>query len=68
MKQTIRNPHTFDMSPYFSGEMYVIGGRDFEREEAMPAMVKEQHPEEKVKIALELDWSFLRKSQGPSVK
>jgi hypothetical protein len=59
MKFQHKNPHTFDMSNYYSGMTYVLGGRDFEQEE------KESDKKEIVKkddktYSTELDWSFLK--------
>ncbi len=59
MNDRIKNPHTFDMSNYFSGLTYVVGGRDFDREEKeIYTDKKSTKPEKKI----ELDWSFLRKT------
>lgn len=58
MSDRFKNPHTFDMSNYFSGHTYVVGGRDFEREENETASDKTVRPE----IKVELDWSFLKKN------
>jgi hypothetical protein len=56
MKELFRNPHTFDMSNYYSGMTYVIGGRDFESEDEKetlsPKSQKDSH-------LTEFDWSFL---------
>jgi hypothetical protein len=65
MSNRIRNPHTFDMSNYFSGITYVLGGRDFDREEnEIVADKKTVMPEKKI----ELDWSFLKKNLRKSTK
>lgn len=59
MNDRIRNPHTFDMSNYFSGLTYMVGGHDFDRDETKKiADEKSARPEKKI----ELDWSFLRKN------
>ena len=59
MKVHHRNPHTFDMSNYYSGITYVVGGRDFEREEK-DAAEKEIDIKSDKKYSTELDWSFLK--------
>ncbi len=59
MNTHIKNPHTFDMSNYYSGMTYMIGGRDFEREENDPAKKEIQGNNDK-KHSTELDWSFLK--------
>lgn len=33
--------HTFDMNEYFSGQCFIIGGRDFEKEERDAKIDKE---------------------------
>ncbi len=58
MNDRMKNPHTFDMSNYFSGITYVVGGRDFEREEKIVTEKKTERSEKKI----ELDWSFLHKN------
>lgn len=59
MKTHLKNPHTFDMSNYYSGMTYMIGGRDFEREEKDPSK-KESKIRTDKKNPKELDWSFLK--------
>ena len=59
MNDRIRNPHTFDMSNYFSGITYVVGGRDFDREESETSSENKSVRTEK---KIELDWSFLKKN------
>lgn len=60
MKERFKTPHTFDMSEYFYGQTYVLGGRDFDREEKeTKALPKVEFRSEK-KISMELDWSFLK--------
>lgn len=59
MNSHIKNPHTFDMSNYYSGMTYMIGGRDFDREEKDTAK-KESHRNNDKKDPTELDWSFLK--------
>lgn len=59
MNDRMKNPHTFDMSNYFSGITYVVGGRDFEREENESSAEKKTVRTEK---KIELDWSFLKKN------
>ena len=46
------------MSNYYSGTTYMIGGRDFEREEKDPA--KKETIKTDKKNPTELDWSFLK--------
>ncbi len=58
MNDRMKNPHTFDMSNYFSGITYVVGGRDFDREEKIVTEKKSERSEKKI----ELDWSFLHKN------
>ncbi len=61
MNSHIKNPHTFDMSNYYSGMTYMIGGRDFEREESDSAKQESIRKNDK-KDPTELDWSFLKSS------
>lgn len=62
MKELFRNPHTFDMSNYYTGNVFVVGGRDFEKEEKETfANLPKATPEKKKSI--ELDWSFLKKDK-----
>lgn len=59
MNRRFLNPHTFDMNSYYSGQMFVLGGKDIEREE------KEKNSKQSgkdKKISHELDWSFLKKT------
>lgn len=58
MNEMFRNPHTFDMSNYYSGNTVVIGGRDFDREEkeAPSKIFRSQKCSEK---NTEIDLSFL---------
>jgi hypothetical protein len=65
MNKRIRNPHTFDMSDYFSGIVYVVGGRDFEAEENEKIIEKNTLRDEK---KIELDWSFLKKNLVQSAR
>jgi hypothetical protein len=61
MKELFRNPHTFDMNDYYTGNIVVLGGRDFEREEK--ENTKEvKSPRTENKKSIELDWSFLKKT------
>ncbi len=59
MNSHLKNPHTFDMSNYYSGMTYMIGGRDFEREDRDPTK-KEIKTKTDNKHPTELDWSFLK--------
>ncbi len=59
MKSHLKNPHTFDMSNYYSGMTFMIGGRDFDREERDPVK-KEFNTKTDKKHPTELDWSFLK--------
>ena len=61
MKDTFRNPHTFDINDYYSGLIHVIGGRDLEKEEKIINNKKVQST--KVQPAIKLDWSFLKKNK-----
>lgn len=65
MKELFRNPHTFDMSSYLNGDTYVVGGRDFEREENEAK--KEAKPAAERDSLIKMDWSFLKKTPGPRV-
>lgn len=66
MNDRMKNPHTFDMSNYFSGITYVVGGRDFDREEKETSSDKKLNKADK---KIELDWSFLYKNLNtPSVR
>jgi hypothetical protein len=60
MNDRHRNPHTFDMNNYYTGMTFVIGGRDFEREEKEINTDKLGTKSDK-KPSVELDWSFLKK-------
>ncbi len=67
MKNLHKNPHTFDVNDYYSGLIYVIGGRDFEREEKV--FDKYKNEAEKAQSPIKLDWSFLKKNKKrPAVK
>lgn len=60
MKELFKNPHTFDMNAYYTGQVFVLGGRDFEREE------KELQPKtdtgnKDFHRPIKLDWSFLNR-------
>ena len=59
MKTHHKNPHTFDMSNYYSGMTYMIGGRDFDREEK-DLLKNETKIRTDKKNPKELDWSFLK--------
>lgn len=61
MKERFKTPHTFDMSEYFFGRTYVLGGRDFDREEKdLQQKNQEADVRGEKKISMELDWSFLK--------
>lgn len=62
MKDTFRNPHTFDVNDYYSGLVYVIGGRDLEREEKIFKEIQVP-PTNTQRPAIKLDWSFLKKNK-----
>lgn len=64
MKSHLKNPHTFDMSNYYSGNTFVVGGRDFEREDKDPVKKEIKVINDK-KVAPELDWSFLKSFAKP---
>ena len=63
MNDRFKNPHTFDMNTYYTGQIFVLGGRDFEREENeyTPKVVSKTTTENKQPI--KLDWSFLGKAK-----
>lgn len=60
MKELFKNPHTFDVNDYYSGLVYVIGGKDFERDDKV---FEHGRPEVKKDLSatIKLDWSFLKK-------
>lgn len=58
MKDFFRNPHTFDMNNYYSGNTVEVGGRDFEKEENETHRAKK--PEVTKEVSYEMDWSFLK--------
>ncbi|WPU66935.1 hypothetical protein [Peredibacter starrii] len=60
MKERFKTPHTFDMSEYFFGRTYVLGGRDYDREEKEIKKLPEIEVRGDKKISMELDWSFLK--------
>ena len=60
MNSHLKNPHTFDMSNYYSGTTYMIGGRDFDREEKDLSKKETKILTEEKKNPKELDWSFLK--------
>lgn len=62
MKTDHRNPHTFDMSNYLQGLTFVVGGKDFEKEEKTP----EGHKKNNELNSYKLDWSFLKKNKKHS--
>ncbi len=61
MNKRFRTPHTFDMSNYFYGQIFEVGGRDFEREEKEATLLT--RPELKRAESFKLDWSFLKKTK-----
>lgn len=61
MKDAFKNPHTFDVNDYYSGLIYVIGGRDIEKEEK--ANNKKKVETTKAQPTIKLDWSFLKKNK-----
>lgn len=58
MKDFFRNPHTFDMNNYFSGNTVELGGRDFEKEEK--ETFTQQSSKAEKEVSYEMDWSFLK--------
>lgn len=66
MKELYKNPHTFDMNDYYTGLTFVIGGRDFEREDKDIQKKENVFNTEKMSPK-ELDWSFL-KSMSPKAR
>jgi hypothetical protein len=62
MRELYKNPHTFDMNQYFSGETFAIGGRDFEGEEQGKINKNyKKHSLSDKRDSKKLDWSFLYK-------
>jgi hypothetical protein len=59
MGQSFKNPHPFDMSTYYSGQICVLGGRDYEHDDKKAAQQSNEKIQEK-NISYELDWSFLK--------
>jgi hypothetical protein len=59
MKDFFRNPHTFDMNNYYSGNTVEVGGRDFEKEDKEEGFIVKQ-PRPTKEISFEMDWSFLK--------
>lgn len=57
MNDRFKNPHPFDMSNYFTGNVCVLGGRDFDREEKEVSAKELAENKDK---KFELDWSFLK--------
>jgi hypothetical protein len=62
MSIRIRNPHPFDMSDFYHGQIVVLGGRDLEREESVKNPASKDKEKNK---SHDLDWSFLKKKPSP---
>jgi hypothetical protein len=60
MKSRFQNPHTFDMSNYYSGNICILGGLDLNRDEKETK--PEFSPKSDEKPVIKLDWSFLKKN------
>lgn len=58
MKERFKNPHPVDMSDYLMGLNYVIGGRDFDKEDRGADKEKK---DSQLQPTYKLDWSFLTK-------
>jgi hypothetical protein len=58
MKQRFYNPHSFDMSHYFTGLVCVLGGRDLESESDEQSQRFDEIIDHN--ISYQLDWSFLK--------
>jgi hypothetical protein len=65
MNYQIRNPHTFDMNNYFTGQVVAVGGKDFEKDDSDSKLVVVTNER---KTSYELDWSFLKKNLRTSQK
>jgi hypothetical protein len=65
MNERFRNPHTFDMNNYYTGQVFVLGGRDFEREDKEFSPNKVAQISTENKLPIKLDWSFLGNSKKP---
>lgn len=61
MNKRFRTPHTFDMSNYFFGQTFEVGGIDFDREEKESTELP--RAEIKQTDSFKLDWSFLKKKK-----
>lgn len=60
MKERFKNPHPVDMSDYLNGMTYVIGGRDFDKEDREADKEKKDSP---LQATYKLDWSFLTRDR-----
>jgi hypothetical protein len=63
MNERLKNPHTFDMNNYYTGQVFVLGGRDFEREEKEYSSKVATSTASENKLPIKLDWSFLGNSK-----
>lgn len=59
------NPHPFDMSNYYSGQTFILGGKDFNAPEKETVKVKASTDS---KLPIKLDWSFLHRTEKNSAK
>ena len=62
MNEKIRNPHTFDMSSYYTGLICVLGGVDRQKEK------KNREAELRREETYKLDWSFLKNTTNHKTK
>lgn len=60
MNKPFKNPHPVDMSDYLMGFNYVIGGKDFDKEDREAEKEKKETP---LQPTYKLDWSFLTKTR-----
>ena len=62
MNYRIRNPHPFDMSNYFQGLTYEVGGSNSDAEKKDN---NSDQKEDRKTDSYKLDWSFLHKNLPP---
>ena len=65
MGHTQHTSHTFDMNEYFSGQRFVLGGRDFDKEDKCQEQVVIKVADQKHEIKHVRDfWDILRAING----
>ncbi len=64
MNERMQNPHPFDMSSYFKGLVFVLGGVDRPKGKRSSTTQLKRHSDDNYK----LDWSFLKKNQKEQVR